>query len=204
MKNKKLCTAVAGLALLANLGLVSMASAVDTTTSSQGITAGSLTIVALPATVNFNNVATSLSTTNSDVNFGVNSVDISDLRGTVNAITFSVTATDFNDTTAQTTNSIDNTALQIRTDGDNTLTAVSGSDCTSGITISQSALSGFLDGTDTGANGGLADVSDAKTLLSGDSRARVMQCQMEPALRVVVPARKAADTYRTTLVFSIS
>ncbi len=203
MKNKKLVSVVIGMALLANLGLVAMASAAETTSSAQ-LTGGAFTLTT-PVSQNFPNIVPSVTATTVTQAYANNSVAFADTRGGALGFTMQVTANDFKDTSLNPyANSMNNTVLSIETDANDALTAVSSSDCTAGITRSQDTFSAFEDAVDLGADGALDDASTAKDLLVGTAVVRVMSCTFEPVLRLIVPAFEPAATYTTTLTYTVS
>lgn len=200
MKNKKLCGIIAGMAMLANLGVVAVGSA-STTTSDQQITGGSLAINSVPSSTNFSSLAVSVSNQTTSIVNLTSAVDFQDTRGDgAAAFTLSVSDTDLQSATQA--DSFDLTNLEMSTDSDDTLTAVGSSDCTTGITLNQLTLSTFANSNGEGT--GTDDVSDAKNLVTGSSLERVMNCTAIPEIRLTVPAKTPVATYRTTLTFSIA
>ena len=209
MKNKKLCTVVIGMAMLANLGIVSMASAVDNQ-ADQAITGTSGPTLIGVAPQNFVSKTTSTSSQSSVQTIAGNGVEFSDFGANTGAFNITVSATDFYAVRNGYFSSMNYTALAITTDSDDTLTAIAGSDCSAAgapynSTIANASPSGFADATDTGANGAVFnDGSDAKTLINFTAKNRVMQCQMNPQMTLSIPARQVADTYRSTLTFTLN
>lgn len=211
MKNKKLVSTVAGLALLANLGIVSMASAADNVAEQVLSGTSGPTLIGV-APQNFAGQNTSLNAVVSSQVMAGNGVEFSDLGGGGGSGAFNivVTATDFNDVRTGYFSSMNNTALAITSDSNDTLTPISGSDCSAvgapyDSTIADASPSGFADASDTGANGAVFnDASDNKTLINFTAKERVMQCQMNPRMVLTIPARQVADTYRSTLTFTLN
>jgi hypothetical protein len=194
MKNKKMLALAASAALIANLAL-GVASA-ETTTSDQQINGGSLTIVSTPASVNFANLNVSTAAQNNIATFGSNSLHIQDTRSTSSAFSFTVTVTDFQDTSALTT--FDLTQLDMDVNNGAVVNAVGTSDCTTGITLLNSGSPKIF------ADANNDSISDAEAVMSGDTRIRVMECQMTPTIQMTVPGSTASGTYRSTLTWAIS
>jgi hypothetical protein len=196
MKNKKLLALAASAALIANLAL-GVASA-ETTTSDQQINGGSLTIVATPASVNFSNLNVSTATQTNTTTFGADSVHIQDTRSTSSAFTFTLTTTDFQQTTGSNfTFDLTNLATHIVNDADH-LEAVGTSDCSTGITLlNGGSAKGFSDADND-------SISDAESVMTGDTRIRVMECLLTPIIQVDVPGSTASGTYRSTFTWGIS
>jgi hypothetical protein len=195
MKNKKLLALAASAALIANLAL-GVASA-ETTTSDQQINGGSLTIVSVPASVNFANVNVSTASQDNISTFGSNSIHIQDTRSTSASFSFTVTATDFQDTSSLGTFALENLSTDVN--GGGAINAVGSSDCTSGISLSAGgSLDAFADATPGDPT------SDPINYMNGDTRIRVMECQMTPTLEITIPGSTPSGTYRSTLTFAIS
>ncbi len=154
---------------------------------------GALTITGLPASVNFPTQSPSVTSTTTGIVFG-SSLFFEDMRNTSAGFTLNVTATDFTDV-----NNINNTFaianLAITSDGNDTIGFV---DCDPITGITAGALN-FSDFIDSDLNG----ISDAKTLVTGDVRARIGKYSIEPELQITIPARTPAGNFRTTLTFSI-
>jgi hypothetical protein len=193
-KQKTFSSFAASAALIANLAL-GVASA-ETTTSDQQLNGGSLTIVSVPASVDFDTINVSTSSTQNISTFNSNSVHIKDTRSTSSNFSFTVVATDFEETSNLTT--FDVTTFAIDADAGGAVNAVGSSDCTSGITLlNTGTIVTFVDADNNGTSG-------AEAMLSGDTRIRVMECQMTPHIRVIVPGSTAAGTYRSTFVWAIA
>jgi hypothetical protein len=195
MKNKKMLALAASAALIANLAL-GVASA-ETTTSDQQINGGSLTIVSTPASVNFANLNVSTAAQNNTATFTSNSVHIQDTRSTSSAFSFTLTTTDFEDTSVP-NYTFDLTGLDMDVDQGAAVNAVGTSDCTTGITLLNSGSPQLF--SDAGNDG----TSDAAAVMTGDTRIRVMECQMTPTISLSVPGSTAAATYRSTFTWAIS
>jgi hypothetical protein len=195
MKNKKLLALAASAALIANLAL-GVASA-ETTTSDQQINGGSLTIISTPADVNFEALNVSTSSQNNVATFATNSVEIKDTRSTSSAFSFTITTTDFEQTTDSNL-TFDITNLQFDVDAGAAVNAVGSSDCTTGITLLNSGT--IMSFGDTDNDG----TSDAESVMNGDTRIRVMECQMTPTIELTIPGSTASATYRSTFTWAIS
>ena len=154
---------------------------------------GSLSITALPATSNFPTQNTSLSSTTTGIVFS-SSLFFEDMRNTTQGFTLTVTATDYVDTVGG-INSFAVTNLAIASDDNDTIGLI---DCdgANGITLNALSFSNFID---TDVNG----TSDSKTLVTGDSTARIGKYSIEPELQITIPARTLVGSYRSTLTFSI-
>lgn len=154
---------------------------------------GSLSITALPASSNFPAQNTSLSSTTQSIVFG-SSLFFEDMRNTTQGFTLTVTATDYVDTN-DINNSFAVTNLAITSDDNDTVGLVE-CDPVTGITLNALSFSNFVDSNTDG-------LSDSKTLVTGDTTARIGKYSIEPELQLTIPARTVVGTYRSTLTFTI-
>ncbi|MBT5338526.1 hypothetical protein HOL46_04665 [Candidatus Falkowbacteria bacterium] len=193
MKNKKLVALVAGAALLANLALFASASALSSS-HEQEIGAGSVTLTSVPTSVNFTSVAATATINTVTKAFGDNTVRLIDLRDTDASFTIQVDPS--NDGFVMNGNSAFSFAPdKILINGHtgaaaDTVTGGTGSNCTGiGVTSTFNAFA---------SNG------DASNITNTVSGARVAECALDPALRILIPAYTEKGTYRTTLVWTLS
>lgn len=154
---------------------------------------GALSITGLPGSVDFSAQNTSLTNTTTGATFG-SSVLFEDMRNVSANFTLTLTATDYADT-AGTSNTFSLTNLEITSDDNDTVGLID-CDAPTGITLNAINFSVFSDSDSNGT-------SDSKTLISGDTRARIGKYAVEPELQITIPARTTVGTYRTTLTFSI-
>jgi hypothetical protein len=180
--------------LIAQFGVISVNS--STTTVDQQMLGGSLLIISVPSDLTFSVVAVDVGAQTSTASFASDSIQIQDMRSSASAFTFSVTSTDFVET-SNASITFDLTNLKIKGDINGTITEVGTSDCQTGVTIGANTLTSFAD-TD---NDGL---SNGQSALSGDARARIMECHLEPNFSLNIPGATTAGTYVSTLTWSIS
>lgn len=190
MSKKKLITAVASMALLANLAIAGSAMAA-TSTASLTVDAGTLSIALASSTVNLGTITASTSDqTTSAVNFP--EIDFSDHTGTNNGFTLTAETTPLTDGGS---NTIPYTNIEIQADGGHAVNALNGSDSTGLVVSSAGSYMGF--------SGSGAD-SDSKTLVTADtSRVRIDDFDIQPTLQVQVPARQAPAAYSATVTIGI-
>ena len=126
------------------------------------------------------------------VTFDENSVEIQDMRSINAGFTFSMSMSDLESESSVYT--FDLSSLKVKAED---ITSVGTSDCNTGVTKSVTSATQF---SDTDNNG----LSDSLSIVTGDSRIRVMTCQLTPALVLTVPGSLAAGNYQTTFSWSIS
>jgi hypothetical protein len=193
MKNKYILALAVTAALISNFAL-GVTSAASITTSDQALIGGSLAIVSFPSSTNFSNVSISTSSQTNTLTFPQNSIHIRETRSTNNPFTFYITATDMQETSNLKT--FDVTNISMTGDAEDSANPVGSSDCSSGISMTVNPQP-FTDSNDDG-------IANPLTPIWGDSRIRVMECQINPVIDLIIPGSTDAGIYRTTFTWSIA
>ena len=189
MKNKKLVSLVAAGALMANLALVAAVSAVtDNTSLDQAITAGTLSIDAIPSDQTWSSVGTALTAQAQTINTAADSLKYSDLRGAPSVYSLTADNTTFTDHVNGLTFSED----QLK---------VKGHDAGQPVNLAGSTECNL---SEAGSNFVVLAGAGAWMYRDTVSSSRVMQCGASPEFEITVPARQDVGTYTTTLTWSLS
>ena len=176
------------LILLANMTFINYIAQAETC-----VGGGPLSITTLPSTANFPPTETSLTDITGSLAFG-STINFEDMRQVSDGFTLTVTSTNFEDIN-NSGNSFSLSNLSVTSDVNDSIGLVECDDAT-GITLSQYTFSAFTDSNSDG-------ISDSKTLISGNSIARIGKYSITPELQLTTPGKTTAGTFRTTLTFSI-
>ncbi len=180
--------------IAASIILIIVLSSVATAGTCVG--AGYLMITSSPSVENFDE---SLSTSAADViieHVFTSPIEVEDSRAETLGFVLSMHATDFQDISGETNDTITVDNLYVMTDSDNILEYDDPCDDGTGISLSCSTYTAFSDSNQDG-------LSDDLVILEGDVRARVGYYTIYPKIKLVVPGGTLSGTFSTTLTYTL-